>query len=116
MMNDPVCGMPVDPAKSPYRREYQGHTYHFCSTNCQQKFDAEPDRYLAQATAAIAVFVTDEFGKDYLEVKVFKSKSKNAFKVIPESVFVELKLELKTVHHLCLCFFKALRRFIICVS
>ncbi len=31
-----------------------------------------------QATAAIAAFVTDEFGKDYLEVKVFKSKSKNA--------------------------------------
>ena len=54
MMNDPVCGMPVDPAKSPCRREYQGHTYHFCSTNCQQKFDAEPDRYLAQAAAVIA--------------------------------------------------------------
>lgn len=48
-MNDPVCGMPVDPAQSPYRREYQGHTYHFCSNSCLQKFDAEPARYTASA-------------------------------------------------------------------
>jgi Cu+-exporting ATPase len=43
---DPVCGMSVDPNTTPYRAEYAGKTYGFCSATCQSKFTAEPTRYL----------------------------------------------------------------------
>lgn len=43
---DPVCKMTVadDPAK---RIEFQGTTYHFCSTGCMAKFREHPNTYLA---------------------------------------------------------------------
>lgn len=41
---DPVCGMEVR-SQSPYRAVYQGTNYFFCSTRCQDEFDADPDRY-----------------------------------------------------------------------
>jgi P-type Cu+ transporter len=44
---DPVCGMNVDLNTTPYRAEYAGKTYGFCSATCQSKFTAEPTRYLA---------------------------------------------------------------------
>jgi Cu+-exporting ATPase len=43
---DPVCGMAVDPAKSPHQHEHAGATYHFCSAGCRTKFIADPDKYL----------------------------------------------------------------------
>jgi Cu+-exporting ATPase len=43
---DPVCGMTVDPGKSPHRHEYRHKTYHFCSTRCLGKFAADPAKYL----------------------------------------------------------------------
>ena len=42
---DPVCGMTVDPAKAAGHSEWNGETFHFCSTSCKRKFDAEPARY-----------------------------------------------------------------------
>lgn len=48
---DPVCGMKVAP-DSPHRLGYQGHTYLFCSGGCQEKFQANPQRYLKPAKAA----------------------------------------------------------------
>ena len=44
---DPVCGMNVDLKTTPYRADYAGKTYGFCSATCQSKFTAEPPRYLA---------------------------------------------------------------------
>jgi Cu+-exporting ATPase len=44
---DPVCGMKVDPARAAARAEHKGTTYYFCAVGCQQRFIAEPDRYLA---------------------------------------------------------------------
>ena len=38
---DPVCGMSVEPAKSPWSARYQGKTYHFCSQHCAASFKAE---------------------------------------------------------------------------
>jgi P-type Cu+ transporter len=49
-MRDPVCGMTVDPALSPHRAGHRGHTYHFCSNGCREKFAAEPARYLPAAS------------------------------------------------------------------
>jgi Cu+-exporting ATPase len=48
---DPVCHMTVDPATAAASYEYQGRTYYFCSPHCQQKFAADPQRYLAPAAA-----------------------------------------------------------------
>jgi Cu+-exporting ATPase len=35
---DPVCGMSVDPATTPYRIEHGGQTLSFCSDRCRTKF------------------------------------------------------------------------------
>ncbi|MGH8735555.1 MAG: YHS domain-containing protein, partial [Burkholderiales bacterium] len=43
---DPVCGMTVDPHKTPHRAEYAGHLYYFCAAGCRTKFVADPVRYL----------------------------------------------------------------------
>ena len=48
-VTDPVCGMKVNPANARYSAEHAGHRYFFCSQACQQKFQAEPGRYLAAA-------------------------------------------------------------------
>src|SRR5277367_5033242 len=43
---DPVCGMTVDPDKSPHRHEYRQKKYYFCSDRCLGKFAADPTKYL----------------------------------------------------------------------
>ena len=43
---DPVCGMTVNPARSPHHLIHAGHAYHFCSAGCRTKFAADPARYL----------------------------------------------------------------------
>ncbi|WP_372785565.1 heavy metal translocating P-type ATPase [Phenylobacterium sp.] len=45
-VKDPVCGMTVDPSKTPHRAEHAGAAFHFCSVGCLGKFKADPDRYL----------------------------------------------------------------------
>ena len=44
---DPVCGMTVDPTKTPHHAEFHGITYYFCSARCREKFVADPEAYLA---------------------------------------------------------------------
>jgi Cu+-exporting ATPase len=46
---DPVCGMTVDPATAAGSTTHNGTTYHFCSTHCLAKFEADPDKYAAPA-------------------------------------------------------------------
>lgn len=46
LVKDPVCGMDVDPATSPYSSERDGRTYYFCSVRCQAKFEDSPETYL----------------------------------------------------------------------
>jgi P-type Cu+ transporter len=43
---DPVCGMRVDPVKSPHRYNYRDRSYHFCSAGCVSKFANNPQAYL----------------------------------------------------------------------
>lgn len=47
-MRDPVCGMTVDPA-SGYARMYEGREYRFCSRQCLDQFDRDPQRILRRA-------------------------------------------------------------------
>jgi Cu+-exporting ATPase len=48
---DPVCGMSVAPESSAGRTDYGGNTYYFCAPACKQKFEQDPERYLALAKA-----------------------------------------------------------------
>lgn len=41
---DPVCGMPVEPGQG-YTETYRGRRLHFCSRQCLDKFDSQPERY-----------------------------------------------------------------------
>ncbi|HEY7610330.1 MAG TPA: heavy metal translocating P-type ATPase [Alphaproteobacteria bacterium] len=48
---DPVCGMAVDPTTAKHTAEHAGATYYFCCAGCRTKFEADPQRYLAEAAA-----------------------------------------------------------------
>ena len=53
-VTDPVCGMKVDPGKSPHHYAYNDHDYHFCGAGCRTKFAADPEKYLSKSTAPAA--------------------------------------------------------------
>ncbi|MBW4077502.1 MAG: YHS domain-containing protein [Acidobacteria bacterium] len=44
---DPVCGMSVDPASAAARRSINGRDVFFCSAGCAERFDEDPERFLA---------------------------------------------------------------------
>ena len=48
---DPVCGMTVDPAATAHHAQHHGTDFHFCSSGCQAKFTADPERYLSGAAS-----------------------------------------------------------------
>ncbi|MDT8070884.1 MAG: heavy metal translocating P-type ATPase [Terriglobia bacterium] len=51
-VKDPVCGMMVDPAAARGGSfEHKGTTYYFCNPRCNEKFQAEPEKFLAPKTA-----------------------------------------------------------------
>ena len=45
---DPVCGMSIDPARTPHRTEHEGQSYFFCGARCRERFMAEPARYVSE--------------------------------------------------------------------
>ncbi|HEY6847241.1 MAG TPA: heavy metal-binding domain-containing protein [Terracidiphilus sp.] len=45
-VQDPVCGMKVDPSKAAASIEHQGSTAYFCSQGCAAKFRATPNKYM----------------------------------------------------------------------
>ncbi|TME19905.1 MAG: YHS domain-containing protein [Chloroflexi bacterium] len=45
---DPVCGMMVNTRTAEYRSFRGGDTYYFCSAGCKERFDKDPDKYLAR--------------------------------------------------------------------
>ena len=49
---DPVCGMNVDPATAKHVYDHAGKTHYFCCAPCQEKFKAEPGKYLGQQPPA----------------------------------------------------------------
>src|SRR5215472_1345175 len=51
-VQDPVCGMSVDPATAKHRAEHAGHSYFFCSARCRERFTAEPARFLTPEAVA----------------------------------------------------------------
>jgi YHS domain-containing protein len=51
MKIDPVCGMEVDPETTPWKAEYDGKTYYFCSPGCRADFENNPEKYLQEQKA-----------------------------------------------------------------
>ena len=49
MATDPVCGMKIDDKNSQYQTQYGGQTYSFCSQQCKNKFEQNPEEYAATA-------------------------------------------------------------------
>ncbi|MCI0351320.1 MAG: YHS domain-containing protein [Acidobacteriales bacterium] len=49
MAVDPVCGMEVNEQSSTNTSTYGGKTFHFCSEECKEKFDANPQQYTQAA-------------------------------------------------------------------
>ena len=45
-LRDPVCGMTVTYDNAQARSEYNGQTYYFCSMDCKEQFDKDPERYI----------------------------------------------------------------------
>ncbi len=43
---DPVCGMMVEPDSAAAKVEYKGKTYYFCSVDCKEEFEEDPESYL----------------------------------------------------------------------
>ncbi len=42
---DPVCSMEVDPESAQHTSEYKGDTMYFCSDQCLEKFENDPESY-----------------------------------------------------------------------
>jgi uncharacterized protein len=53
LVQDPVCGMSVDPATATEHVVYMGSTYYFCSAGCRWKFEKDPAGYTTQATQVV---------------------------------------------------------------
>jgi len=51
MTTDPVCGMKVDEKRSEFQTQFAGKKYFFCSDECRQAFQADPDEYVETAAA-----------------------------------------------------------------
>jgi Cu+-exporting ATPase len=43
---DPVCGMTVEPDSAAATADYDGKTYYFCSVDCKEEFEEDPESYL----------------------------------------------------------------------
>lgn len=48
MAKDPVCNMMVDEQKAAATSVYKGTTYYFCAKICKEKFDKDPEKFVAK--------------------------------------------------------------------
>lgn len=44
-VTDPVCAMKVEPADAAATAEHKGTTYYFCSDDCKEEFEGDPESY-----------------------------------------------------------------------
>lgn len=49
MVKDPVCGMKIEEGKASGKVILAEKVYFFCSKNCKEKFEREPQKYLGEA-------------------------------------------------------------------
>ncbi len=53
MPKDPVCKMEISREDAAAKSEYKGNTYYFCSEECKESFEKQPDRYAERAKKAV---------------------------------------------------------------
>jgi Cu+-exporting ATPase len=46
---DPVCGTEIEPGKEAATSLYQGETFYFCSMECMENFEKQPESYASAA-------------------------------------------------------------------
>ncbi len=46
-VQDPVCGMAVDPARTKHSTSHEGTDYFFCNAGCLERFRRDPAKYLS---------------------------------------------------------------------
>lgn len=46
IVEDPVCGMRLDPDDAAATTQHDGATYYFCSQTCHEAFVADPVAYV----------------------------------------------------------------------
>jgi YHS domain-containing protein len=51
MTTDPVCGMKIDEKNAGFHLQFEGKKYYFCSENCKQEFETDPEQYAESAAA-----------------------------------------------------------------
>ena len=49
MTKDPVCKMEIDESETEHSSLYAGQRYYFCSEECKDTFESQPERYAATA-------------------------------------------------------------------
>jgi YHS domain-containing protein len=49
MAIDPVCGMEVNESNALAETVYEGRTYYFCSPDCKDEFEEDPEEYISSA-------------------------------------------------------------------
>lgn len=51
-VKDPVCGMLLNPQKAAGNKKYATKIYYFCSTRCVERFEQDPQKFLASPGTA----------------------------------------------------------------
>ncbi len=46
LVKDVVCGMAKPQDRMPFKSDFSGKTYYFCSQKCKEMFDIHPDRWV----------------------------------------------------------------------
>ena len=49
MHTDPVCGMKIDEKDANFKSQNQEQTYYFCSEECKNRFDQNPQQFVEAA-------------------------------------------------------------------
>ena len=63
MAKDPICGMEVDQNTPAARTEHQGESYYFCSNNCKQQFESEPELYIQHESTDASPSQSGQYGQ-----------------------------------------------------
>lgn len=48
LVTDPVCGMKIEPENAYSKLSYKGQVFYFCSKDCEDKFNRDPQKYLSK--------------------------------------------------------------------
>jgi YHS domain-containing protein len=49
MTTDPVCKLDIDEEEAEHSSQYAGRRYYFCSEECKDSFESQPERYASTA-------------------------------------------------------------------